>query len=128
VRALQAGAVPPQPCHTLINPLGFALEHYDPIGAWRPTYGKNAPIDPSGELPGGQRFSDVAGLKRILVDRQDQFARMLTTRLLASACGRRIEPLDRPAIDAILAATKPTAYPFRDLIEHIVLSPAFGSK
>jgi hypothetical protein len=53
---------------------------------------------------------------------------MLTTRLLASACGRRIEPLDRPAIDAILAATKPTAYPFRDLIEHIVLSPAFGSK
>lgn len=115
-------------CHRKIDPLGFALEHYDPIGAWRPTYGKNAPIDPSGELPGGQRFDDVAGLKRILVDRQAQFARMLTTRLLTYACGRRIEPLDRPAMDAILAATKPTDYPFRDLIEHVVLSPAFRSK
>jgi hypothetical protein len=53
---------------------------------------------------------------------------MLTERLLTYACGRRVEPLDRPAIDAILAATKPDAYPFRDLIEYVVLSSTFRSK
>jgi mono/diheme cytochrome c family protein len=115
-------------CHRKIDPLGFALEKFDPIGAWRQTYEKNAPIDTSGELPGGHRFADVAGLKRVLVERKPQFARMLTERLLTYACGRRVEPLDRPAIDAILAATKPADYPFRDLLEQVVLSPTFRSK
>ncbi len=115
-------------CHRKIDPLGFALEKFDPIGAWRETYEKKAPIDTSGELPGGHRFADVAGLKRVLVERKPQFARMLTERLLTYACGRRVEPLDRPAIDAILAATKPADYPFRDLLEQVVLSPTFRSK
>ena len=115
-------------CHRKIDPLGFALEHYDPIGAWRPTYDKGLRIDPSGELPGGQRFADIAGLKRILVERKPQFARMLTERVLTYACGRRLEPLDRPAVDTILAATKPADYPFRDLIEQVVLSRPFRSK
>ena len=115
-------------CHRKIDPLGFALEKFDPIGAWRQTYGKGAPIDTSGELPGGQNFADVAGLKRILVERKPQFARMLTERLLSYACGRRVEPLDRPAVDAILAATKPSDYPFRDLLEQVVLSSTFRSK
>ena len=67
-------------CHQKIDPLGFALESFDPIGAWRSHYEKieinrrqvtrtvGAPIDTSGELPGGQSFDDVAGLKKILVD------------------------------------------------------------
>ncbi len=115
-------------CHRKIDPLGFALEKFDPIGAWRQSYDKGAPIDTSGELPGGQRFADVAGLKRVLVERKSQFARMLTERLLTYACGRRVEPFDRPAIDAIIVATKPTDYPFRDLIEQVVLSQTFRSK
>jgi cytochrome c553 len=115
-------------CHRKIDPLGFALENFDPIGAWRQSYDKGAPIDTSGELPGGQRFADVAGLKRVLVERKSQFARMLTERLLTYACGRRVELLDRPAIDAIIVATKPTDYPFRDLIEQVVLSQTFRSK
>ena len=115
-------------CHRKIDPLGFALEKFDPIGAWRQTYEKGAPIDTSGELPGGQSFADVAGLKRVLIERKPQFARMLTERLLTYACGRRVEPLDRPAVDAILAATKPSDYLFRDLLEQVVLSPTFRSK
>ena len=115
-------------CHRKIDPLGFALENFDPIGAWRKTYEKGAPIDTSGELPGGQRFEDVAELKKLLVQRKDQFARMLTERLLGYACGRRIEPLDRPAVDRIIAATKESNYAFRDLIEQVVLSQAFRSK
>lgn len=115
-------------CHRKIDPLGFALETFDPIGAARTTYAKNAVIDTSGELPNGQRFADLAGLKRLLVERKAQFARMLTERLLTYACGRRIEALDRPAVDAILAATKPNDYPFRDLIEQVVCSEVFRSK
>jgi hypothetical protein len=115
-------------CHRKIDPLGFALENFDPIGAWRGTYEKGAPIDASGELPGGQRFADVAGLKRALMERKEQFARMLTERLLTYACGRRIEPLDRPVVDRVLAATRKDDFRFRDLIEQVVLSQAFRSK
>jgi hypothetical protein len=115
-------------CHRKIDPLGFALENFDPIGAWRTSYGKGAPIDASGELPNGQRFQDVAGLKKVLVERKDQFARMLIERLLGYACGRRIEPLDRPVVEGILAATQKEGYRFRDLIEQVVLSQAFRSK
>lgn len=115
-------------CHRKIDPLGFALEKFNPVGAWRTTYEKRAPIDTSGELPNGQRFDDVAGLKRVLVERKDQFARMLTERLLSYACGRRIEALDRPAIDRILTATQPGDYPLRDMIEQVVASRMFRAK
>lgn len=115
-------------CHRKIDPLGFALESFDPIGALRTSYEKGGPIDTAGELPGGQRFADLAQLKKILVGRKDQFARMLTERLLTYACGRRIEALDRPAVDRILAAAKADDYRFRDLIEQVVASEIFRSK
>jgi hypothetical protein len=115
-------------CHRKIDPLGFALEAFDPIGALRTTYARNLAIDTSGELPSGQRFADVAGLKRLLVERKAQFARMLTERILAYACGRRLEPLDRPAVDAIIEETRPGDHPFRELIEQVVLSATFRSK
>jgi hypothetical protein len=115
-------------CHRKIDPLGFALENFDPIGAWRPKYEKGLAIDASGELPGGKHFDDITGLKKILVERREQFARMLTERLLGYACGRRIEPLDRPAVDRVLAATREGNFRFRDLLEQVVLSPTFRGK
>ena len=115
-------------CHRKIDPLGFALESFDPIGALRTSYEKGGPIDTAGELPGGQRFADLAELKKILAGRKDQFARMLTERLLTYACGRRIEALDRPAVDRILAAAKAGDYRFRDLLEQVVASEIFRSK
>ncbi len=115
-------------CHRKIDPLGFALEGFDPIGAARSSYEKGRPIDTSGELPGGKKFKDVAELKGLLVERKEQFARMLTERLLGYGCGRRIEALDRPALDRIIAATKPDDFRFRDLLEQVVLSQPFRSK
>ncbi|MEW6302514.1 MAG: DUF1592 domain-containing protein [Verrucomicrobiota bacterium] len=115
-------------CHQKIDPLGFALENFDPIGAWRAKYEKGQPIDTAGELPGGQAFKDIAGLKQVLVERKDQFARMLATKLLAYACGRRIEPLDRPAVNHIVEELKKGEYGFRLLVEQAVLSEAFRSK
>ncbi len=128
-------------CHQKIDPLGFALESFDPIGAWRGHYEKverinrlqvnrivGAPIDASGELPGGQSFKDVAGLKKVLVERKDQFARTLTERLLSYACGRWIERLDRPEVDRIVRELAGRGYGFKDLIELVALSKAFQSK
>ncbi len=115
-------------CHRKIDPLGFALENFDPIGAWRTQYSKGKPIDSSGELPGGHAFQDVAGLKQVLVERKVQFARMLTERLLSYGCGRRMEPLDRPNVNRILEKAKADDYRFRDLLEQVVLSPTFRSK
>ena len=115
-------------CHRRFDPLGFALENFDPIGGWRTTYEKNTKIDSSGELPGGKKFTDVIGLKQILVAQKDQFARALTERLLSYGCGRRVEPLDRTQVDAIVRELANRKYGFRDLIELIVTSPLFLRK
>lgn len=119
-------------CHQKIDPLGFALENFDPIGAWRTHYPlgrRQGPvIDAAGELPNGKSFQDVAGLKTILVERQDQFARVLAERLLAYSCGRRIEPLDRPQVDAVIGATQKAGNGLRTLVENVVLSETFRAK
>ena len=111
-------------CHQKIDPLGFALENFDAIGDWRPRIGKTK-IDSSGELPSGEKFDDVAGLKKILVQRKDLFARMLTDRLLTYACGRRMEALDEATIERIVAELPKKEYGLRSLIEAVILSEPF---
>ena len=111
-------------CHQKIDPLGFALENFDPIGGWRTSYGKT-PIDSAGELPSGEKFSDVTGLKKILVKRQDLFAHMLTDRLLTYACGRRIGALDQPIVEKIVADLPSRQHGLRSLIEAVVASEPF---
>ena len=113
-------------CHRAIDPLGFALENFDPIGRWRTKYDKRNVIDASGELPTGEKFSDVVELKKILIEREDRFARGLLNKLMAYALGRHVGPLDRPHIDQILAETGKDSYRMRDLIEQVVLSQPFG--
>ena len=114
-------------CHQKIDPLGFALEKFDAIGDWRPRIGKTK-IDSSGELPSGEKFEDVSGLKRILVQRKDLFARMLTDRLLTYACGRRMEALDEATIERIVADLPKKQYGLRSLIEAVVTSELFRSR
>lgn len=111
-------------CHQKIDPLGFALENFDPVGGWRTKYEK-AKIDASGELPSGEKFSDVAGLKKILVQRQGLFAHMLTDRLLTYACGRRIGALDEQVVERIVADLPNHNHGMRSLIEAVVTSELF---
>jgi hypothetical protein len=106
-------------CHALIDPPGFALESFTAIGQWRDAYhdgGKSLPVDPSGELS-GESFKDVTGLKKLLVERQELFARCLVEKLLVMALGRELDVVDRPAIRKILAAAAPDGYRLRDLVE-----------
>ena len=111
-------------CHQKIDPLGFALENFDAIGDWRPRIGKTK-IDSSGELPSGEKFKDVSGLKKILVQRKDLFARMLTDRLLTYSCGRRMEALDEGTIERIVAELPKREYGLRSLIEAVIMSEPF---
>jgi hypothetical protein len=115
-------------CHQKIDPHGFALENFDPIGGWRTKYGKT-PIDASGEFPSGEKFTDVAGMKKILVEqRKDLFAHTLTDRLLTYACGRRVEALDAPTLDEITSELPKNKYGMRSLIEAVVTSEPFLSQ
>ena len=113
-------------CHRKIDPLGFALENFDPIGGWRSNYDDRAPIDASGKLPDGSGFEDVVDFKKILLEKQHLFNRAITEKMLAYALGRRIEIMDRPAVDAILADLEERGGGFRDLITLVATSDIFS--
>ncbi len=119
-------------CHRKMDPLGFALENFDPIGAWRDDYrrGRSSglPVDPSGQLPDGSEFADINGLKKILLTRRDQFARCLTEKMLAYSMGRTLEPFDRQDVARIVDDTKAKGYGLRDLVLAVVQSPPFRNK
>lgn len=115
-------------CHRKIDPLGFALENFNPIGRWRDNYGRNNRVDASGELPNGKSFKDITGLKRILLEHKDQFARALTEKLLAYATGRELSVTDRPHVDAILQSSAERGGGLRDLIKLVADSEPFRAK
>lgn len=111
-------------CHARMDPLGFGLENYDPIGRWRTEVG-GVPVDASGEVPGGAKFAGPAELKQLVLNRKNEFLRTLSRKLLGYALGRQLYPFDQCVIDdamkALAAAeNKPSA-----AIEKIVLSYPF---
>ena len=117
-------------CHAHIDPPGFALESFNPIGGWRGHYrtnGKYIAIDSTGEF-GGKRFKDIVEFKTLLLKRQDLLARCLVEKLLTSALGRELEITDRPHIRNILDATRPQNYRLRDVVLHVVASPLLQQK
>ncbi len=115
-------------CHQRIDPPGFALENFDPIGGWRTKYPNGTAIDASGELPNGQTFADVVTFKKGLLVSQTDFARALITQLLTYGCGRRMEASDRPGIDKLLAESARKGNGLRDLLELVITSETFRSK
>jgi hypothetical protein len=87
-------------CHSVMDPLGFALDHYDAIGAWR-TVDSGTPVDASATLPDTTKFAGLPGLRELLVSRRQQFVDTVIERLLGYALGRKVEFYDRPAVRAI---------------------------
>jgi len=112
-------------CHRKIDPLGFALENFDAIGGWRDEYEKKIPIDPTGKLPGGDTFRTVSEFRNLLLDRQDQFNRCLTEKLLTYALGRELEIGDRPSVDRISKEFADNDKGLRDLIQAVIASESF---
>ncbi len=111
-------------CHARMDPLGYAFENFDAVGAWRERDGE-APIDPSGALPDGERFRGVAELRSFLVQHPEPFARCLTEKLLVYALGRGLTPEDRPAVNLIVRHASRNGYRFSSLLVALVRSALF---
>jgi hypothetical protein len=111
-------------CHARMDPIGFAFENYDAVGAFRTKDGK-FPIDPSGTLPDGRSFKGPGDLKKILKDKKDLFARNLAEKMLTYALGRGLEHYDKPAVDRIVAALAKNDYRFSTLVGEVVKSFPF---
>ena len=111
-------------CHSRFDPLGFGLENYDAIGAWR-TEERGHPVDSSGVLPTGESFEGSAEMRQILVNNPDRFVRAFTEKVLTYALGRGVEDFDRPVVAAIEERVAEDGYRFQRLIREIVLSVPF---
>ena len=112
-------------CHSVIDPLGFALENFDVIGAWRTVDEAGKPVDAAGTTTSGRNVEGLSGLRALLLEHPEQFPRTVTEKLLAYALGRRVEHYDRPAIRSIVRAAAAQDYRWSSLILGIVKSPAF---
>jgi mono/diheme cytochrome c family protein len=135
-------------CHAKIDPPGFALESFDVMGAWRTRYrslekgdepkrtpGTRVPkyklgpgVDASGETPDGQAFRDIAGFRKLMLDRPEPLARNLVARMLTFATGAGVGPSDRPAVDDILRKTKDAGHGLRSIVHEVVQSELFQTK
>jgi hypothetical protein len=111
-------------CHSRIDPLGFALENFDPIGRWR-TRDAGGDIDPSGQLSSGEEIAGPQGLRKYLLNHRDRFVGAIEARLMTFALGRQLESRDQPAIRKVVRDAEAQGYKFSDLILGTVVSVPF---
>ncbi|MEM7601193.1 MAG: DUF1592 domain-containing protein, partial [Verrucomicrobiota bacterium] len=129
-------------CHQHIDPPGFALEIFDPVGRSRQHYSywkahpehadkgwgavaQGKPVDSSGSFPTGGRFADFIEFREAIVEDRTVFGRCLVDRLASFALGREMGFADRVEIDQILERTREQGNGFEDLIVNIVCSDLF---
>lgn len=122
-------------CHDRIDPVGFALEEFDPIGKHREKYRAvpakgggyvaGLPVDSSGETPDRHRFQDFRGFRDWLAGDETMIARALAQKLLVYGCGRRVEVTDRAAVDAVVKASAKSGYGLRTMISEVVAGDFF---
>jgi mono/diheme cytochrome c family protein len=136
-------------CHNYIDPPGFALENFDPIGGYREYYRvgaktKRGPgklpgivdirffigpdVEQGGQTPDGRTFHDIEDYKRILLEDKDQLARSLTQKLLIYATGADIQFADREVVEQIVADLRGKNYGVRTLMHDVVQSRVFLNK
>ena len=112
-------------CHAPMDPLGFALENFDAIGGWRER-DAGVPIDAAAVLADGvTAFDGPAGLRRVLLDRSEQFVETVAEKLFVYALGRGVEPHDRPVIRGIVRAAAADDHRWSSLVLGIVESAPF---
>jgi hypothetical protein len=107
-----------------MDPIGFGLESYDAVGAWRDKDG-DVPIDTSGVLPDGKSFQGAKDLKQILRGQSAAFTRNLTEKMLTFALGRGLERFDRRAVEEIVRKMEQNNCRFSTLVLQIVNSKPF---
>jgi Protein of unknown function (DUF1592)/Protein of unknown function (DUF1588)/Protein of unknown function (DUF1587)/Protein of unknown function (DUF1585)/Protein of unknown function (DUF1595)/Cytochrome C oxidase, cbb3-type, subunit III len=114
-------------CHRRMDPLGFALENFDAVGAWRAEeLGQG--IEADGRLPGGRAFRGPEGLRSALLSRRIAFTRCLTEKMLTYAIGRGVDQVDKNAIEEIVRRLARNNYRFSELVLGIALSEPFRKR
>jgi hypothetical protein len=111
-------------CHTIMDPIGLALENFDAVGRWR-AVDEGVAIDASGRLVDGTALDGPASLRQALVSRPDAFVATLTEKLLMYGIGRDTTYTDMPTVRAIMRDAARTRYRFSDLVLGIVKSAPF---
>jgi len=111
-------------CHARMDPLGFGLENFDAVGAWRTKDGE-FPINAMGTLPDGRSFTGPQGLKSILKAQPDAFTECLTRKMLIYALGRGLENSDDAPVKEIVRKVSSDNYRISSLILAIVNSEPF---
>lgn len=115
-------------CHEKIDPFGFAVENFDPIGRWRDKYENGREVDPSGVLFRKHKFTNVAEFKDAVVKEKDRFTRAFAGHLLSFALARELTAADSPALDQIVSGVVAEEYKMKSLIRQLVLSEPFLTK
>jgi mono/diheme cytochrome c family protein len=112
-------------CHRVIDPVGFALENFNPVGQWRSAGEDGAPLDTAGVLADGSKVDGPAALRQAILSRPDAFATLLTERMLTYALGRGVQPSDMPVVRRIVGAARKADYRLESFVLGIVESVPF---
>jgi hypothetical protein len=143
-------------CHRKIDPLGFALESYDPAGSFRTfyrttgeagepvesvyhrslredrtfavQYKRGRDVELGGQMPDGAKFGDIAEFKRLLLQQKELAAGNVVRQLLTYALGRELDFGDEAAVERILSTVEPTGYGLRSIVHQVTQSEPFQSK
>ena len=111
-------------CHKRMDPIGFAFENYDAIGAWREQDGPH-PVESAASLPDGSSFNGPVELRALLLSRKDDFVRCLTEKMVTFALGRGVEYYDASTIRGIRKALADNNYRISTLVTEIARSYPF---
>lgn len=112
-------------CHAILDPMGLALEGYNAVGARRTIDETGTPVNDVGNWPTGIDVKGLSGLRSMLLDQGEQFARTVTAKLMAYALGRELEYYDMPAVRTIVRNAETTEYQWSSIIQGIIKSPQF---
>jgi hypothetical protein len=112
-------------CHRRMDPLGFALENFDAIGAWRSTSEAGTAIDATDRLPDGAEVRGLDGIRHIVIEQKEEFVRTVTEKLLTYALGRGLEWYDYPSVRAIVRGAAQNDYRWSSIIVGVVNSLPF---
>jgi len=112
-------------CHEKLDPLGFALENFDPVGRWREKYHNGREVDASGTLFRSHKFSNIIEFKDAILKEKNRFVRGLAGHLLAFGLGRELNPSDSLALDEIVESVEGENYSMKSLIHAVVKSKPF---
>lgn len=112
-------------CHNLMDPIGLGLENFDWMGRWREREPNGEPVDASGVLPSGEKFTGPVELRQVLLKRKEEFLRQFTVKALGYALGRGQQDGDQCTVQRLMDSLEKSGYQSRTLIRNIVLSTPF---